>query len=334
MALTNLNKLFVRVTNGDLRPQVIEKSKKDNKIYFLTTTQEIVTQGVVYGISSNAQDEITKIKSILNTYYTGGREDSVKAAIDAVQSALDTYKVDNDAKCALLVKTVAYNAVTKAIDFTSENGTTVQSINASDIIGNHVVKSSTYDASTNTLKLKFGGASKDVDVDIDLGQMLDMNDVISGDVEHFTVSYDEKKLTIRPVTSTVASDTVGLADAKDVKTYVDGAVNSATTDLQGKLDVIQGENTVDGSIKKALKDAKEYADGLNSTATAAITKEISDRQAADQALYGGVIPADGAHTISSNAANIATLTTTINEIKDALANSSTFWEDYTPEAQP
>ena len=334
MALTNLNKLFVRVTNGDLRPQVIEKSKKDNKIYFLTTTQEIVTQGVVYGISSNAQDEITKIKSILNTYYTGGREDSVKAAIDAVQSALDTYKVDNDAKCALLVKTVAYNAVTKAIDFTSENGTTVQSINASDIIGNHVVKSSTYDASTNTLKLKFGGASKDVDVDIDLGQMLDMNDVISGDVEHFTVSYDEKKLTIRPVTSTVASNTVGLADAKDVKTYVDNAVNSATTDLQGKLDVIQGENTVDGSIKKALKDAKEYADGLNSTATAAITKEISDRQAADQALYGGVIPADGAHTISSNAANIATLTTTINEIKDALANSSTFWEDYTPEAQP
>ena len=358
MALTNLNKLFVRVTNGDLRDAVIAKSGTDNKIYFLTTTHEIITHGVVYGISSNAKDEITKIKSILNTYYTGGREDSVKAAIDAVQSALDTYKADNDAKCDLLVKTVAYNAVTKAIDFTSENGTTVQSINASDIIGNHVVKSSSYDASTNTLKLKFGGASEDVDVYIDLGQMLDMNDVISGDVEHFTVSYTEKKLTIKPVTATVASDTVGLADAKDVKSYVDAAVSGAQDTLQaaidtinGKLNIIQGAETVEGSINKALKDAKEYADGLNSAANAAIAKEISDRQAADQALYGAEIPADGASTISGNATHIASLTdalaaeittresadnaeksareAAIKEITDALADPATFWEDYT-----
>ena len=336
MAL-NLNKLFVRVTEAGLRDAVINKSKEsnNNKIYFLTKSQEIVTQGVAYGLSTDVQAQIANIKTILKSFDNNGNgtEDSVKKAIDAVQAALDAYKAENDAKRALLVKTVAYNAAEKTIDFTQENNE-VQHINVSDIIGNHVVTSSSYDASTNKLKLTFGGAEAPVNVDIDLGQMLDMNDVISGDVEHFTVSYDEKKLTIRPVTSTVASNTVGLADAKDVKTYVDNAVNSATTDLQGKLDVIQGENTVDGSIKKALKDAKEYADGLNSTATAAITKEISDRQAADQALYGGVIPADGAHTISSNAANIATLTTTINEIKDALANSSTFWEDYTPEAQP
>ena len=359
MAL-NLNKLFVRVTEAGLRDAVIAKSKEtnNNKIYFLTKTQEIVTQGVAYGLSTDVQAQIAKIKSILNTYYADGTEDSVKAAIDAVQNALDAYKADNDAKRALLVKTVAYNADTKAIDFTSENGTTVQSINASDIIGNHVVKSSAYDASTNKLKLTFGGASEDVDVDIDLGQMLDMNDVISGDAEHFAVSYAEKKLTIKPVTATVASDTVGLADAKDVKSYVDAAVSGAQGTLQaaidtinGKLNIIQGEETVEGSINKALKDAKEYADGLNATATAAITKEVSDRKAADQALYGAEIPADGASTISGNAANIAALTNAlatektareaadtaeqtareaaIKEITDALANPATFWEDYT-----
>ena len=92
------------------------------------------------------------------------------------------------------------------------------------------------------------------------------------------------------------------------------------------LGIIQGEETVDGSINKALKNAKEYADGLNSDATAAITKEVSDRNAADQALYGAVIPADGASTISGNA-------TAIKKITDALADPSTFWEDYTPEAQ-
>lgn len=366
MALTNLNKLFVRVTEAGLRNAVINKSKEsnNNKIYFLTKTQEIVTQGVAYGLSTDVQDQIANIKSILKTFDNNGHgtEDSVKSAIDAVQAALDAYKADNDAKRALLVKTVAYNADTKSIDFTSENGTTVQSIKASDIIGNHVVKSSSYDASTNKLKLTFGGANKDVDVDIDLGQMLDMDDVISGDVEHFTVNYAEKKLTIKPVTATVASNTVGLADAKDVKSYVDAYVDAAVSGAQdtlqdaidtinGKLNIIQGAETVEGSINKALKDAKEYADGLNSAATAAITKEVSDRQAADQALYGGVIPADGAHTISSNATNIAKLTdalateksnreaadtaeqtareAAIKEITDALANPATFWEDYT-----
>ena len=351
MALTNLNKLFVRVTEAGLRDAVIAKSKEsnNNKIYFLTKSQEIVTQGVAYGLSTDVQAQIANIKSILKSFDNNGHgtEDSVKSAIDAVQAALDAYKAENDAKRALLVKTVAYNADTNTIDFTSENGTTVQHIKASDIIGNHLVENSTYDAVTNHLTLTFKGAEAPVDVDIDLGQMLDMNDVISGDVEHFAVSYAEKKLTIKPVTATVASDTVGLADAKDVKSYVDAAVSGAQDTLQdaidtinGKLNIIQGAETVDGSINKALKDAKAYADGLNSAATAAITKEVSDRKAADQALYGAEIPETNAATISGNAANIAALTAAletekanreadIKKITDALADPATFWEDYT-----
>ena len=362
MALTNLNKLFVRVTEAGLRDAVIAKSKEsnNNKIYFLTKSQEIVTQGVAYGLSTDVQAQIANIKSILKSFDNNGHgtEDSVKAAIDAVQAALDTYKAENDAKRALLVKTVAYNAANKTIDFTSENGTTVQTIKASDIIGNHVVTSSSYDASTNKLKLTFGGAEAPVDVDIDLGQMLDMNDVISGDVEHFTVSYTEKKLTIKPVTATVASDTVGLADAKDVKSYVDAAVSGAQDALQaaidtinGKLNTIQGAETVEGSINKALKDAKDYTDEKDTAAKAALAQEVTDRKAADQALYGAEIPADGAHTISGNATHIASLTdalaaeitareaadtaeqtareAAIKEITDALADPATFWEDYT-----
>lgn len=362
MALTNLNKLFVRVTEAGLRDAVINKSKEsnNNKIYFLTNTQEIVTQGVAYGLSTDVQAQIANIKSILKSFDNNGHgtEDSVKDAIDAVKNALDSYKAENDIMRSILVKTVAYNAATKAIDFTSENGITVQSIKASDIIGNHVVKSSAYDASTNKLKLTFGGANEDVNVDIDLGQMLDMNDVISGDVQHFAVSYDEKRLTIKPVTATVASDTVGLADAKDVKSYVDAAVSGAKGTLQAaidtindKLDIIQGAESVEGSINKALKDAKDYTDEKDTAAKVALAQEVTARQAADQALYGAEIPANGASTISGNAANIAELvgafaTETINreaadnaeksareaaikEITDALADPATFWEDYT-----
>ena len=97
MALTNLNKLFVRVTDAGLRDAVITTTGTDNKIYFLTTTHEIITHGAAYGLSTDVQDEITKIKSILNTYYTDGREDSVKVAIDAVQTALETEKANREA---------------------------------------------------------------------------------------------------------------------------------------------------------------------------------------------------------------------------------------------
>lgn len=372
MALTNLNKLFVRVTEAGLRDTIIAKSKEtnNNKIYFLTKTQEIVTQGVAYGLSTDVQAQIAKIKSILNTYYADGTEDAVIKAIDAVQAALDAYKADNDAKRALLVKTVAYNADNKTIDFTSEDGVVHSSIKASDIIGNHLVENSTYDATTNHLTLTFKGAEAPVNVDIDLGQMLDMNDVVSGDATHFEAKYVDGKLTIKPVMRNVADAkgavegehatpaVTGLVDALDVKTYIDAAVSGAQGTLQaaidiinGKLNIIQGEETVDGSINKALKDAKEYADGLNSVATAAINKEVADRKVADQALYGGEIPADGASTISDNAANIAALTealatektarkaadtaeqtareAAIQEITDALADPAKFWEDYT-----
>ena len=331
MALTNLNKLFVRVTEAGLRDAVIAKSKEsnNNKIYFLTKSQEIVTQGVAYGLSTDVQAQIANIKSILKSFDNNGHgtEDSVKAAIDAVQSALDTYKADNDAKCALLIKTVAYNAAEKTIDFTQENNE-VQHINVSDIIGNHIVKGSSYDEATNKLTITFSAGDKantDVPVDIDLGKLLDINDVVSSNETYFTVSYAGKKLTIKPVTKKVKDDVEGLADAKDVKSYVDAAVSGAQAaidTINGRLDTIQGAETVEGSINKAFKDAKEYADGLNSTTNTTITNEISDRKAADKTLYGGDIPADGASTISGNAANIAALT-------EALADPATFWEDYT-----
>ena len=64
MALTNLNKLFVLVTDASLRNAVITKSETDNKIYFLTTTHEIITHGAAYGLSTDVQAQIANIKSI------------------------------------------------------------------------------------------------------------------------------------------------------------------------------------------------------------------------------------------------------------------------------
>ena len=99
MALTNLNKLFVRVTDASLRNAVITKSATDNKIYFLTTTHEIITHGAAYGLSTDVQAQIANIKSILKSFDNNGHgtEDSVKTAIDAVQAALETETVNREA---------------------------------------------------------------------------------------------------------------------------------------------------------------------------------------------------------------------------------------------
>ena len=333
MALT---KLFVRVTDDSLRDAVITKSGTDNKIYFLTTTHEIITHGAAYGISTDVQAQIAHIKSILKYFDNNGHgtEDSVKTAIDAVQTALNDYKTKNDANRAVLIKTVAYNAAEKTIDFTKENNE-IQHINVSDIIGNHIVNGSSYDADTNKLTIRFSAGDKantDVPVDIDLGKLLDINDVVSSSETYFTVNYAGKKLTITPVTKKVTSGEEGIADAKDVKSYVDTAVSNAQDTLQadintinGKLNIIQGNATTPGSIEKALADAKAYTDTKYGTANTAITNETAGRMAADVKLYGGdSIPETGAATISGNAANIAALT-------NALADPSTFWEDYTPE---
>lgn len=307
MALNNLNKLFVRVTDAGLRDAVIAKSETDNKIYFLTTTHEIITHGVAYGLSTDVQAQIANIKSILKSFDNNGNgtEDSVNAAIDAVQTALNDYKKGNDAKLALLVKTVAYNAVNKTIDFTSEDKKTVQRINVSDIIGNHLVKGSSYDEATNKLTLVFEGAENDVPVYIDLSSLYDLNDITTDDAVHFKAEYtaavkDESGHVTKGGSLVIAPKIINVANAKAA---VEG--ENATPAVTGLVDAL---------------DVKSYVD-------AAVSNAQNTLQAADQALYGGEIPADGASTISGNAANIVALT-------DALADPATFWEDYTPEAQP
>ena len=342
MALTNLNKLFVRVTEAGLRDAVIAKSGTDNKIYFLTTTHEIITHGVAYGLSTDVQAQIANIKSILKSFDNNGHgtEDQVKTAVDAVQTALNDYKTENDAKRALLIKTVAYNAANKTIDFTSENGTTVQTIKASDIIGNHLVKSSSYDSATNKLTLVFEGAENDVPVYIDLSSLYDFNDITTDDKVHFKVEYtpavkDELGNVTNGGSLVISPKIINVANAKAA---VEG--ENATPAVTGLVDALDVKNYIDAAVS-----------GARDTLQAAITKEISDRKAADQALYGGSIPETDAATISGNATHIAALTDTlaaektareaadtaeqtarvaaIKEITDALADPATFWEDYT-----
>lgn len=91
----------------------------------------------------------------------------------------------------------------------------------------------------------------------------------------------------------VTKDVSGLVDAKKIAAKI-RAIDVAIAGVGN--DAIAREKSIGADIDTRIDDLQQK-----------LNEEITNRGNADQALYGGVIPADGASTISGNAAAIATL---------------------------
>ena len=91
----------------------------------------------------------------------------------------------------------------------------------------------------------------------------------------------------------VTKDVSGLADAKKVAAKI-RAIDEKIVEVGNQA--VAREKTITTGIDAKIADLKQK-----------LTDEATARGNADQELYGGVIPADGASTISGNAAAIATL---------------------------
>lgn len=75
-------------------------------------------------------------------------------------------------------------------------------------------------------------------------------------------------------------------DFDTLKEIADWIANDTTGSAQMANDIamLKGEETVEGSVKKALKDAKTYADGLNTTTNSTIAAEQTRADAAEKEL--------------------------------------------------
>ena len=110
-------------------------------------------------------------------------------------------------------------------------------------------------------------------------------------------TYDDTK-----IKSDIAKNTQGVADNKAAIDKLNGtgagsvakAVSDAKTELEGKIKantdaigVLNGEDTVDGSVKKQIKDAvKTASDGLQSQVAA--NKEVLDKLNGEVSVVGSV----------------------------------------------
>ena len=81
--------------------------------------------------------------------------------------------------------------------------------------------------------------------------------------------------TLNEIAAWIVNDTTGAAKmANDIAT-------------------LKGEETVEGSVKKALKDAKSYADGLNTTTNNALAAEKTRAEGVEKALAGRLTVVEG-----------------------------------------
>ena len=227
-------------------------------------------------------DTITSKYAILNDKYTESRKE-LNDSIDTVNTSINSINNQVDVINAGAIKTVKYNASTKTIDFITIDNSTKQSVKASDIISNHIIKSSSYNKETNILTLIFDGyeaGDANARVNIDLGDLLDLTDVISANNTYLTVSYIQKKLNVGANVVNMAdagAANTGLADSYDVKKYVDGIANvKADKEEVAKLPTKEFLKTTYATIASVPTKVSQLTNDADYITTSAVDNKLSE----------------------------------------------------------
>lgn len=223
---------------------------------------------------------------------------AIALAVDG-KTILDTNSALSTGLKLAYVKAVAATTDTEAkeahIALTDNDGTELTTVNISEIIGGGIVDTSSYSETTGKLTINFiGGATSEVD----LGKLLDIDDVaIAGDSKDYldvklNASASEtggsqaqfsakigKMADVKAADDTAGTAAVtGLADALDVKTYVDSQIVAKNVSAEG--DDYVGASAADNKVTVAtnVKDLTATAGtvGVYDTTTGAQTTAPTD----------------------------------------------------------
>lgn len=252
---------------------------------------------------------------------------------------------------AVTIKYVAAaGEVAAHIALVDKNDKELSTVPVADIIGNGVLKKSSYNATTGILTLTFATASgKDTTVDINLGALLDIEDVMidtdSTDYLKVTTTPESeatgqavfKALIKKMADASYAEGAVvtGLADAADVKKYVDETVSSknvsaegdeyitataannkvtVTADVQNLTVGKEGANSTLTGTEKSLVDGADVASKVSSFVEARLSEEIakldSTISASDSNVNVEITETDGKLTGLTISEDYATITKT------------------------
>ena len=290
-----VTKLFVRVplntheTLNNIITKSTETESNRKKIYFIEDLNQIVLNGIAYGVDPKTSNEI---KSLINVI--GGLEEAddgtltvdfsstnyakasktVVAAIGALDAKLkeELVKLENSKTLdtnyeftGKLMYVAAAEGKPARIAIADETGTEIAetSINVSDIIGNGVLDHSEYVKETGILHLWFkqaDGSTKDTE--INLAEMLDIDDVLvkSGSENYLEVK-DTTKLGYRLIDEPHTEITVEAYNAlpEEEKAKYE-AINEHGFEIGTKIvNVAEASDSKTGLAD--AKHVKDYVDG-------------------------------------------------------------------------
>lgn len=139
--------------------------------------------------------------------------------------------------------TIGDNTVDAHIALVDNDNTELSTVSVSEIIGSGIVESSSYSETTGVLSIKFVGSTDATE--INLGKLLDIDDVAIAEdsKDYLGVTLDasasetggsQAKFSAKVAKmAEVSEEVTGLADALDVKTYVDEKVNDKNVSASG-----------------------------------------------------------------------------------------------------
>jgi len=207
------------------------------------------------------------INAALSKLENGIAEAAEAAAVDGVTIVKDA--TSNKLKTAVKVAYVPASGSTAAsIQLQDKDGNMLSSVSVADIVGNSVLKSSSYDPTTGILTLTFASATgTDVTHQINLGELFDFEDIIikSGSTNYLGF----EKVTPAPGTDAgqaqlsakivnledATISNTGLTDAKDVKDYVDNIADDKIENIN--------VNGVPGTVANHIASVTIEADDVD-----------------------------------------------------------------------
>ena len=307
-----------------LRNKAVVVAKADTAVTVDTSTDGAGTTTYTIGLTVDGKTIVTN----------GG---TLKTAVKLVKKycADETPSVGStfyDVKTAAPADT----SVHPVILLTDKAGAILDIVDGKEFVTDGMLDSVSYDEANGILTFTWNGDSGKSSTPIDVKKLFQIENIHTETPDYITVDKetpgqhgDAAKLAYHVDAKVDATDLTNLStvthNAKTDDTeenYVanladDNAYAVATAQVSGLVDakkIAAKIRAIDVAIAGVGNDAiareKTIADGIDDKIKKLredLNKEVTDRGNADNALYGGVIPADGASTISGNAAAIATL---------------------------
>lgn len=296
---------FVAAPSAD----VYSWAKKSESEFTEWVKTLIATEGA-YDAKGAAAQALTDAKAYTDTLANG----AVKTNTDAISAIKDGTTIDSfaDVETALAGKQAAGDYATKteaqgyadakdtAIAAAKKAGDDAQStIDAYKTSNDAALAGVKATAEAAYVKPETGIAKTDLASDVQAS----LAKADSALQSHQDISHLATKTEAQGYATTAKNDVIGTAsDTKDsntikgAKKYADSlntAMDTRMDAAEASITTLTGVDTVEGSVAKALKDAKAYTDGKD-TAIAAAKKAGDDAQADVDALEAkvGTVPAD------------------------------------------